>query len=165
MGLHDYLAKLTWWPRKEVVLQHLPAAFREKCPTTICIVDASELYIETPTDLHLQSSTWSSYKHHNTAKFLIACTPNGAVSFISDLFMGSISDKELTQKSGLLQLLTDVPGFSVMADHGFLIDDDLKEIGVVSTFHPSLREKVSFNPRKQLRGEKLHHCEFMSSAA
>lgn len=96
--LHDYLAKLKWWPRKEVVLQHLPTAFREKYPTTICIVDASELYIETPTDLHLQSSTWSSYKHHNTANFRIACTPNGAVSFISDLFMGSISDKELTQR-------------------------------------------------------------------
>ena len=30
-----------------------------------------------------------------------------------------ISDKELTQKSGMLQLLTDVPGFSVMADRGF----------------------------------------------
>ena len=142
--LHDYLAKLTWWPRKEVVLQHLPAAFREKYPTTICIVDASELYIETPTDLHLQSSTWSSYKHHNTAKFLIACTPNGAVSFISDLFMGSISDKELTQKSGLLQLLTGVPGSSVMADRGFLIDDDLKEIGVGLNIPPFLEGKSQF---------------------
>ena len=128
-------------------------------------MDASELYIETPTDLHLQSSTWSSYKHHYIVKFLIACTPNGAVSFISDLFMGSISDKELTQKSGLLQLLTGVPGSSVMADRDFLIDDDLKEIGVGLTFHPSLRGKVSFNPRKHLRGEKLHHCEYMSSAA
>ena len=89
--------------------------FREKYPTTI----ASEIYIETPTDLHLQSSTGSSYKHHNTAKFLIACTPNGAVSFVSDLFMGNISDKKLTQKSGLLQLLKDVPGSSVTADRGF----------------------------------------------
>ena len=27
----------------------------------------------------MQSSTWSSYKHNNTAKFLIACTPNGVI--------------------------------------------------------------------------------------
>ena len=100
---------------------------REKYPTTICIVDASEIYIETPTGLHLQISTGSSYKHHNTAKFLIARTPNGAVSFIPNLFMGSISDKKLTQISGLLQLLKDVPGSSVTADHGFLIDDDLTD--------------------------------------
>ena len=93
--------------------------FREKYPTTICIMDASEICIETPTDLHLQSSTGSSYKHHNTAKFLIACTPNGAVSFVPNLLMGSISYKELTQKSGLLQLLKDVPGSSVTADRGF----------------------------------------------
>ena len=41
----------------------LPSAFRENC-----IIDGSEIFMETPSDLHMQSSTWSSYKHHNTAK-------------------------------------------------------------------------------------------------
>ena len=67
----------------------------------------SEIFMETPSDLHMQSSTWSSYKHHNTAKFLIGCTPNGCVSFISPLYMGSISDVELTRVSGLLNCIKD----------------------------------------------------------
>ena len=49
----------------------LPSAFREKYPSTYCIIDGSEIFMETPSDLHMQSSTWSSYKHHNTAKFLM----------------------------------------------------------------------------------------------
>ena len=66
----------------------LLSAFREKYPSTYCIIDGSEIFMETPSDLHMQSSTWSSYKHHNTAKFLIGCTPNGCVSFISPLYVG-----------------------------------------------------------------------------
>ena len=148
------LAKLTWWPRK-VILQHLPTTLKEKYPTTISIVDASEIYIETPTDLYLQSSTWLSYKHYNTAKFLIACTPNGAVSFISDLYMGSISDKELTQKSGLLQLLKDVQASSVMADRGFLIDDDLNKIVVGLNIPPFLEGKGQFHSKEAFEGQKI----------
>ena len=64
--------------------------------------DASELFVETPTDLMLQSSTWSNYKQHNTAKYLVSVTPNGAISFISSAFVGSISDPELTCCCGLL---------------------------------------------------------------
>ena len=42
--------------------------------------------------------TWSEYKKHNTAKFLLACMPNGAILFVSPLNVGSISDVELTIK-------------------------------------------------------------------
>ena len=44
----------------------LPTAFKEKFPTTYAIIDGSEVFIETPSDLSMQSSTWSQYKHHNT---------------------------------------------------------------------------------------------------
>ncbi len=36
------------------------------------IIDGSEVFLETPSDLAMQSSTWSQYKHHNTVKFLVA---------------------------------------------------------------------------------------------
>ena len=68
------------------------------------IIDASELFIQTPSDLMLQSSTWSNYKQHNTTKFLIGITPNGAITFVSPAFVGSISDRELTHFSGYLLL-------------------------------------------------------------
>lgn len=89
----------------EQVAATLPTAFRDKYPATFSILDASELFIQTPSDLFLQSSSWSNYKHHNTAKFLIGCTPNGAVSFVSELYVGSISDIELTKVSGYVDTL------------------------------------------------------------
>ena len=35
--------------------------------------------------IQMQSSTWSNYKHHNMFKFLVGRTPNGAISFVSQL--------------------------------------------------------------------------------
>ena len=81
--------------------------FNEKYPSTYAIIDGSEIFLETPTDLCMQSSTWSNYKHHITAKFLVACTPNGCISYISPLYVGSISDVELTRTSGFLTQLKD----------------------------------------------------------
>ena len=49
-----------------------PYALRFKYPNTYAIIDGSEIFIKTPSDLHLQSSTWSKYKHNNTTKFLVA---------------------------------------------------------------------------------------------
>ena len=75
-----------------------------------------------------QQLTFSAYKNHNTFKALVAVTPTGAISFVSSLYGGCISDRELTIKSGLLELLQ--PGDSVMADKGFQISDLLYDRGV-----------------------------------
>lgn len=77
--LYQHLKEIDWTPSPRQVAATLPQLFHDKYPTTYAIIDGSEIFIETPNDLHIQSSTWSSYKHHNTAKFLIACTPNGAL--------------------------------------------------------------------------------------
>lgn len=92
-------------PSAEQVVSTLPCAFQEKCPSTYSIIDRSEIFIEAPSDLFVQSSTWSSYKHHNTKKVLIGCIPNGAVSYVLQLYVGSISDVELTRVSGYLATL------------------------------------------------------------
>ena len=72
--------------------------------------------------------TYSNYKHHNTFKSLIGISPGGAIIFVSKLFPGSISDKQLTERSGLLQLIE--KGDSIMADRGFDIQDMLTPLGV-----------------------------------
>ncbi len=137
-------------PTVQQVVGTLPSAFREPYPSTYAIIDGSEVFIETPTDLHMQSSTWSSYKHHNTAKFLIACTPNGCVSFISPLYMGSISDVELTHVSGFLNHLENKSGISVMADRGFAIKDMLQEIGVELNIPPFMEGRQQL-PAKEVQ--------------
>nr|XP_047138993.1 uncharacterized protein LOC124814930 [Hydra vulgaris] len=81
------------------------------------IIDCSEIFIETPKDLELQSATWSEYKHYNTLKFLIGVAPNSSIIFVSKAFTGRISDKKITLDSNFLDL---VPSYStLMADKGF----------------------------------------------
>ena len=92
------------WPMKEFVRSCLPEVFLEKYPTTH-IIDATEFAIAKPANPDVQSATWSSYKNRNTLKILVGCTPNGALSFLSDVFGGHVSDKELTRKSGFLKKL------------------------------------------------------------
>ena len=68
------------------------------------------------------TSTCSNYKHHNTAKLLITCTPNSVGTiYISSLYVSSISDVELTHVSGLISNLPRNEGVSIMADIGFTI--------------------------------------------
>ena len=54
---------------------------QEKYPKTYEIIDASEIFIETPSDLHMLCSTWNNCKHHNTAKFLIDALLIGVISY------------------------------------------------------------------------------------
>ena len=131
----------------------MPTVFRKKYPSTVAIIDASEIFIETPSDLVLQSSSRSNYKHHNTAKFLVACTPNGAISFISPLYLGSIADPELTKISGFLEKVS--PGVSIMADRGFTSKDLLSTIEVDLNLSPFLRGKKQLSAEEVAEGRSI----------
>ena len=139
--LFHHLKEIDWLPTVNQVKGTLPTTFREKFPTTYAIIDGSEVFLETPSDLAMQSSTWSQYKHHNTVKFLVACTPNGAVCFVSPLYVGSISDVELTRESGFLDAIKGKVGISIMADKGFTIRDLLQKIDVELNIPAFLKEK------------------------
>ena len=117
----------------------MPKAFRDLYPSTRVIVDATEIFVETLALPKLQQMTYSTYKNHNTYKCLINISPGGAVTFIWKLFSGSITNRQLTQRSGLLQLLEE--GDSVMADRDFNIQDDLTLIGVQVNIPPFLKGK------------------------
>jgi len=58
-----------------------------------------------PSSLLLNSKLFSSYKNHTTLKGLIGISPAGHITFISKLLTGSISDREITTRSGFLDLL------------------------------------------------------------
>ena len=151
--LYHQLNELVWYPSTEQVKGTMPMVFREKYPSTVAIIDSSEIFIEIPSDLVLQSSSWSNYKHHNTAKFLVACTPNGAISFISPVYLGSISDPELTKVSGFLERVA--PCVSIMADRGFTIRDLLSAIGADLNLPPFLRGKKQLSAEEVAEGRSI----------
>ena len=76
--------------------------------------------------------TWSTYKHHNTVKYLISITPQGTVSFISKGYGGRVSDKYITENCGYLKKL--FPGDVVLVDHGFNIEDSVFFVYNISCF-------------------------------
>ncbi|GFR00393.1 uncharacterized protein TNCT_422101 [Trichonephila clavata] len=90
-----------------------------------------------------QQMTFSRYKNANTLKGMIGITPNGAISFISELYSGSISDKEHFIRSKLMDRLerNDV----VMADKGFLISKELEKIGCKLYQPIFLQDKIQLN--------------------
>ena len=56
---------------------------------------------------------------------MVAISPAGHITFISQLYTGNISDREITERSGFLDLPFDAND-SVMADIGFTIQDLLR---------------------------------------
>ena len=54
---------------------------------------------------------------------MIGCSPKGAVTFISDSFGGSASDRQIVEKSCLLDPTTEMfeKGDSIMADNGIMV--------------------------------------------
>ncbi len=103
--MYDSLGKLSIWPHRDVISENMPAKFKEEFPNTFAILDCTELKIQRPSSLVFQSQTYSIYKSTNTLKSLVACDPRGAVIYVSALFTGAISDKEIFNECNILDIL------------------------------------------------------------
>jgi len=121
----------------------MPGEFKKRYPNTRLILDCTEIFAETPSSLLLQSQLYSSYKGNTTLKGLIGISPHGSITFVSSLYTGAISDKEITRCSGILDLVE--AGDSVMADKGFDIEDLLREKNVSLNLPPFLESRSLFS--------------------
>ena len=97
--LYLRLGRLPPWPSWEDVKASMAECFRANYPDTFIVLDATELCTEIRSCLALQSLLYSSYKSRTTLKDLIVISPNGSIYFVSELWSGSISDRELVIKS------------------------------------------------------------------
>lgn len=131
--------QLPLWMPRNTVNDAMPQAFRDRYPTTRVILDAIEVKCQASSSLVLQTATFSAYKSTNTFKGLIGISADGTVTFVSQLFTGSMSDKECAERSGFLKLSFNDKD-SVMADKGFKIEDLLKERNVKLNTPPFLRK-------------------------
>lgn len=93
-----------------------------------------------------------SYKSTTTLKGLVGITLAGGVSFVSKLYTGSISDKEMTKHSGMLQLLES--GDSVMMDKGLTVEAEMKDVGANLVIPPSNFQKEESQCRENFKNPK-----------
>ena len=150
------LGLLPLWPIWEDVVRTMPSAFKEIYPDTFAII---ELRCKVPLLLCLQSQHYSAYKSHTAMESLVGTAPNGSFIFVSELYTGSISDRQLLLESGFLDLLSTLPpGKSIMADRGFKIKDLLASSGTLLNI-PPFKGPKSLAAADVLKTEKkLFHC-------
>lgn len=116
--LAECFDNLLIWPSKDIVQNNLPQSFTN-FPRTRAIIDCTEYFTQKPIMPLAQRCTYSTYKHTNTFKQLIAIMPSGAIIFVSKLYAGNVSDLSIVKKCGFLDKVQ--PGDDIMADRGFNI--------------------------------------------
>lgn len=103
--------------------ESMPAAFQQKFTCCRMVLDCTEMRCQVPRSMAEQKLVWSAYKHFTSGKVLLGVAPNGTVTYCSDVYPGSTSDKALVQHCGILNSFK--VGDMILADKGFLIGDIL----------------------------------------
>ena len=83
------------WPAREMVNALIPKCFKDAYPSTRIILDASDIRVQKPKLSEFQQMTFSNY-NTNTYKVLNGMSPSGAITFVSKVYPGAISDTDLT---------------------------------------------------------------------
>ena len=107
------------WPNIQVIYI-MPESFKGRYKSTRVIIECTEVRCQMPSSLQLNRELFRAYKNHTTLKGLVGISPGGAVTFRSQLYTGSISDREIFRRSGFLNLPFDGKD-SIMADKGFTV--------------------------------------------
>ena len=87
---------------------------------------------------------YSSYKHHVTYKGLLVIAPSGAIIFKE----GSVSDKEIVKRSGILNKNLWDNNDSIMADKGFIIQNELAPLNFELNIHSFLGGRAQLTEAK-----------------
>ncbi|XP_054720261.1 uncharacterized protein LOC129229906 [Uloborus diversus] len=146
------------WPSKRQVQAFMPEAFALKYPNCRAILVCTEFAIQKPSNPRVQQLTFNYYKNRNTVKALIAITPSGALSYISDQWCGGVSDKQLFLESGLLQR---IQNDDILADRGFLIAAELAAKNCRLIMPHFLKQNIQFtvterNQNQQVSNLRVH---------
>ena len=135
--------QLNIWLHRDIIINQMPKKYKADFPTSLVIIDGTELRTQSPCALALQSQLYSDYKSSTTLKCLIGCDPRGSLLFVSELFTGCISDKQLTEQSGFYDLLRTLKSIgyiqdndAIMADNGFTFQTEIENLGLSLNLPP-----------------------------
>ena len=116
-------------------------------------IDCTEFKCEMPRNYAQQGNTYSSYKHHCTMKCLIAVNPNGAASFVSDLYEGSIGDVAIFEQCGIMKHIN--PQDAFLVDKGFTIQHLLLSKQSTIFIPPFLGKREKFTKEEVLLTKRI----------
>lgn len=102
----------------------LPRDFNSFYGDTQVILDCTKLQCQ------IESDVFSGYKSQCTFKAIVGVSPHGTVIFVSSLFEGSMSDREVFQQSGVTSLLS--PDMAIMLEKDFREGDLTPESAFLS---------------------------------
>ncbi|XP_051231717.1 uncharacterized protein LOC127349814 [Dicentrarchus labrax] len=118
--LYAVLGSVRIWIPAEKIREHLPAEFEDYADTRV-VLHCTALRCRVPSSLLLQGE--AAHRSYCTLRGLLGVAPHGAVTFVSPLYAGSVSDNRIMRESGILSLLR--PGMAIMVDRGFLVGDSV----------------------------------------
>ncbi|XP_023317306.1 uncharacterized protein LOC111694225 [Trichogramma pretiosum] len=132
------------WPSRELVNFYMPHVFKNNYPKTRVTLDATELKIDAPNNPKLKQATFSTYKNSNTLKVMVGTSPGGLISYISEPYGGSTSDRQIIERSDLRQKCK--AGDVILADKGIMVQDLFAPCDVtVCTPTPMVSGNLSHN--------------------
>ena len=148
--LHAKLKFILRIPDHDAAQRTLPNIFREYFPRLTHIIDCTEIFIERSKIVKARAQVYSNDKKHSTVKFFIACTPHGAISFVSKAWGGRVSENVLVRSSGFISQQYHCLRDQVLADRGFtLVDDFAAGCGVKLLLPSFIKGKKQLSPREE----------------
>ncbi|KAL0879277.1 hypothetical protein ABMA27_003057 [Loxostege sticticalis] len=158
--VNDIWSLLDIWPSRELVDFYMPENFKSYYPSTRVIIDGTEIPIQKPSQPDAQKVSFSQYKHRNTLKFLVGSSPGGLLTFCSEGYAGSVSDRQIVERSNLLQICD--TGDSIMADRGFNVQDLFANKGIGINIPNFLKGKsqipgVLIKQDQRLSSQRVHN--------
>ena len=127
--LETLFAQLNLISPKGFLIQKMPDIFiKSGHGLTDIVIDCTEFKFQQAANFDLNCLMFSNYKNTHTGKALIRISLHGSGLLFSDIYPGSISDSEISERCGVLDWVE--PEHEVMADRGFSIQDYCASKGV-----------------------------------
>ena len=149
------LSCIPTWPTRGQVDATMLQSFKDSYPKTRVIIDCTEIYYEAPTSLELKGNMYLDYKGRETYKALVGITTSGSISFVSQLYYGSLSDRGIVERSGLPHPKMYKEGDEIMADKGFNIRELTNKIGVQLNLPIFLGSRSQFEANETIINQKV----------
>ncbi|XP_069805884.1 uncharacterized protein [Dendropsophus ebraccatus] len=129
--LYLVLGEIPLWRSRETGCQDVPECFKASYPRARVTLHCAEIKVQTNNTDSIPSQI---YYNHAVYQGLLGIAPHGAVIFISPLYSGCASKRDIIKSSGILELLE--PGDWVVTEKDFLIQDLVESIGAFVVIPP-----------------------------